>query len=141
MPEYRRELIPDIRPDIRSCNNIDYKKWPHVSTTLSKKSPICLSSEIAKPNGLEYLRSIDIDSLVRGLSCKSSKCPEDCHCETNHNPTIQLGVELYNPKLVNINKEHNNDNIWYYNLDCHRECVENLFNNNTKNIYRKKLFK
>ena len=149
MPEYRRELIPDIRPDIKTCNGHEYKKMAHPSISLSTKSPVCLSAEIAKPNGLEYLRSIDIDSVVRGLSCRNSKCSNDCHykchhkyeCQCNNISSNTLGVDLFNPKLVNINRDHNRNNVWYYNLDCGRRCTENLFNNNTKNIYREKLFK
>jgi hypothetical protein len=164
LPEYKRELVLDIRPDIKLCNNknpknsIEYRKFDQKNlpinlernlepNSLDKDSKfcynkICLGSDIGKPYSLEYLKNIDIDSYLKLMTNKLSKCDN-----TKKNPYIcsdildsHTTLNDFSPQLVNINRVNGSTKFACLksdNLDTNKN-IENLFNNNTKAVYREK---
>lgn len=150
-PLVKQPIILDIRPDIKLCNGQKYISFDKKSNKNIDKSiqlnlypkradKDCFFCTIVnnnkcnfspnKPNLLDYLKSIDIDSYIRGLSYPLSNCnifkKNPLICSENHVCMNCKNQIEWNPQLVNI--------INRWNIPEFRGLFKNIKNEN-KNLY------
>jgi len=172
-PLNKQPIILDIRPDVKPINggkyisqdSVSYKNIDNnleLNLCPKRVDKDCFFCNIInhnnftpnKPYFLDFLKTIDIDSYIRGLSYPIS------HCDTyKKNPFICSEPHLcmkckteiqYNPQLVNIinrwnipafrglfqNVSATHNNIDFYCQDGKKNTpVEQLWNNQTKALY------
>jgi hypothetical protein len=175
-PLIKQPIVLDIRPDIKPCNGIKYisqdttlnsninnEKSNTINLFPKRSDKDCFFCDIIKsrnnfspnkPYLIDYLKSIDIDSYIRGLAYPISHCDiykknpficSDPHVCMNCKTEIE-----WNPQLVNIINRWNIpafkglfENIMVKedvaNFYCQDEKknipTEHLWNNQTKAIY------
>lgn len=172
-PLIKQEIILDIRPDIKVCNGDKYISADENSNTNINQSlhnnlypkrndKDCFFCNIVnnnkcnfspnKPNLLHFLRSIDIDSYIRGLSYPLSNCnifkKNPLICTENHVCMNCKNEIEWNPQLVNIINRWNipefkglfnnikNENVNLYCLNNKKNVpTEQLWNTQTKALY------
>jgi hypothetical protein len=176
-PLNKQPIILDIRPDIKPINGGEYKSQDNISYKNIDKSlelnlypkrsdKDCFFCNIInhnnftpnKPYFLDFLKTIDIDSYIRGLSYPISHCDK-----YKKNPFICNEPHLcmkcktdiqYNPQLVNIinrwnipafkglfqNIKMKDNNTVFYCQDAKKNIpLEQLWNNQTKALYNTSL--
>ena len=182
-PLKKQPIILDIRPDIKLCQGGKYiPQDPEINRNIENKNRSmeinlypkrldkdCFFCDIVKcknnfqpnkPYLIDYLKSIDIDSYIRGLSYPISHCNEykknPLICSEPH-LCMNCKTEIeWNPQLVNIVNRWNIpafkglfENIIVKNNATNFYCqdekknvpTEQLFNNQTKALYNTSLNK
>jgi hypothetical protein len=175
-PLIKQPIVLDLRPDIKPCNGIKYisqdttlnkntnnQKCNTINLFPKRSDKDCFFCDIIKsknnfspnkPYLIDYLKSIDIDSYIRGLAYPLSHCDiykknpficSDPHVCMNCKTEIE-----WNPQLVNIINRWNipafkglfenimvkDDVANFYCQDEKKNIpTEYLWNNQTKSIY------
>lgn len=177
-PIIKQPIVLDIRPDIKPCNGIKYISQDteinnHNNKNQNKSSEVnlfpkrsdkdCFFCNIVKsksnfspnkPYLIDFLKSIDIDSYIRGLSYPISHCDiykknpficsepylcMNCKSEIEWNPQLvniinRWNIPAFKGLLNNIKVKDNLTN--FYCEDTFKNVpIEQLFNNQTKAIY------
>jgi hypothetical protein len=175
-PTRKQPLVLDLRPDIKPCVGITYKKQEAGPMTAEpyeleldlkpkRSDKDCFFCHIInygclapnKPNYLQYLKIIDIDSYVKGMAYPLSKCDifkknplvcgekalcMNCRHKIQENPQLVKILNRWNIQptrgglMKNVDAVENKSE---YFCDNGKRVVpvENLWNNNTKAVYTK----
>jgi hypothetical protein len=177
-PLIKQPIILDMRPDYKTCNGVKYisqdtefdkNKSIEINIFPKRVDKDCFFCNISnmsncknrfspnKPYFIDFLKSIDIDSYIRGLSYPISHCDiykknpyicsephlcMNCKTEIEWNPQLvniinRWNIPAFKGLFKNVKVKDNNNNL--YCLDGKKNvAIEQLWNNQTKALYNNK---